>query len=239
MRVTPHQAQTVTDSSVAADVTLGGGLALSALLAGAVAALAASRQRALGRVDQATASLREANAALVMRRDELAHAALHDSLTGLPNRALLMDRLQQTVAQSRRSGRSGAVFFVDLDGFKRVNDTLGHHVGDAVLVAVAERLCGEFRPVDTVARLGGDEFVIVCAEAPEAEAARILDRLQRALLPPLATSEGPVSITASIGLRLVDADADAEEVLRSADAAMYDVKRGRSSKQGAVVLALP
>lgn len=236
VRVTPHAAQATTDSSVAADVTLGGGLALSALLAGTVAALAASRGRALRHVDQATTSLRQANIALAARGDELAHAALHDPLTGLPNRALLMDRLQQTVAHCRRSGRPGAVLFVDLDGFKLVNDTLGHHVGDAVLVAVAERLRGELRPVDTVARLGGDEFVIVCADAPAAEAARILDRLERALLLPLATSEGAVSIGASIGLRPVTADADAEEILQGADAAMYDVKRRRTSGRGAVLV---
>ncbi|MFC4785478.1 sensor domain-containing protein [Nocardioides sp. MAHUQ-72] len=151
---------------------------------------------------------------------ELRRAALHDSLTGLPNRALLFDRLQQALA---RETRSTAVLFVDLDRFKFVNDVRGHVVGDELLVRVAARLKDSARPTDTVARFGGDEFLVVCEDVDEAAARLLADDLVAALDAPFPMSEGEVRLTASIGVALSPSPSPGTLISR-ADTAMYAAK---------------
>ncbi|HVW32944.1 MAG TPA: EAL domain-containing protein, partial [Acidimicrobiia bacterium] len=160
----------------------------------------------------------------------LAHHALHDSLTGLPNRSLILDRIDVALARSARSGRCLAVLFLDLDRFKLINDSRGHAAGDVVLRAVAERLHAAVRPQDTVGRLGGDEFVVVCEDIVAAGEATILgERLIRALEAPFAVEGGEVFVTVSIGITVADGRATAEALLHHADVAMYGAKqRGRA-----------
>jgi diguanylate cyclase (GGDEF)-like protein len=163
---------------------------------------------------------------------ELAHQALHDPLTGLPNRALLMDRLDQAAARALRQPVPLTVLFLDLDRFKVVNDGLGHSAGDELLRVVAHRLVEAVRPGDTVARFGGDEFVILCETLPGEEAAVALARrVADTLSHPVTIAGRDVAITASIGIVVADDAAltSPEELLRDADTAMYQAKeRGRS-----------
>jgi diguanylate cyclase (GGDEF)-like protein/PAS domain S-box-containing protein len=156
----------------------------------------------------------------------LERQALHDPLTHLPNRSLLMDRSRQALARLHRGGGVLAMLFIDLDKFKAVNDNLGHEAGDRLLVAVSERLAELMRDSDTVARLGGDEFVVL-AEEIESEgeamalAGRVLDALERPF--PLGTAE--VAMLASVGVAVTrDPDIDPETMLREADLAMYKAK---------------
>lgn len=161
------------------------------------------------------------------RREEYTrHIAHHDHLTGLPNRSLLKDRLELAMLQAQRSGHGVAVLMLDLDHFKRVNDSLGHHVGDQLLVTVAERLRGCVRAVDTVARMGGDEFVVVVPELGELTAA---ERIARSILDSLAekvsVGSHELHITPSIGISYYPRDgAEAHLLLRDADTAMYRAK---------------
>ena len=157
---------------------------------------------------------------------ELRHQALHDGLTGLPNRALFNDRLEQAMG---RGGPVG-VLFVDLDGFKRVNDSLGHGAGDQLLRTASDRLRAAVRPGDTVARFGGDEFGVLVDPADDAVAARLPERLLRTMSEPFLLDGREVTVTASIGA-VWDAacHADAAEVIRDADVAMYAAKeRGKA-----------
>jgi diguanylate cyclase (GGDEF)-like protein/PAS domain S-box-containing protein len=162
--------------------------------------------------------------------EEVRHRALHDPLSGLPNRALALDRLEGALARRRRDGRAVAVLLADLDQFKLVNDSLGHKAGDDLLVALAPRLQDAVRPSDTVARLGGDEFLVVCEQLDGAhEAIRVAERVAQAITLPIVLSAGEHFITASIGIAVADsAEAVPEDLLRDADAAMYRAKeRGR------------
>jgi diguanylate cyclase (GGDEF)-like protein/PAS domain S-box-containing protein len=156
----------------------------------------------------------------------LAYHALHDPLTGLPNRVLFTDRLRQALQKLERSGARLAILFMDLDGFKEINDQAGHEAGDALLVALGQRLRGLVRPGDTVARFGGDEFTVLCEEvAGEDEAAGIAERIVRGLEEPFVSGRGPVEVSASIGIAIGSAPDEApEELLRNADAAMYRTK---------------
>jgi Amt family ammonium transporter len=157
------------------------------------------------------------------------HQAHHDTLTGLPNRALVLDRLGQALTRRRRDHGEVGVLFVDLDRFKAVNDTLGHSVGDEVLVRIGERLRASVRPDDTVGRLAGDEFVVVCDHVTTNELLQIAQRAARAIEAPLSLYGRDAVITASIGVAHVDSGALPEEVLRDADVAMYRAKqRGRA-----------
>ena len=166
-------------------------------------------------------------AAEMSRQQE--HQALHDPLTGLPNRLLLTDRIEQALARSRRSGGEVTVMFLDLDLFKVVNDSLGHHAGDALLVDVAGRLRRAVRAGDTLARFGGDEFVIVCDDVTAAEVGSLAARFAEALREPFSTHHTQASVSASIGVAVAGPDADAHTLLRDADAAMYRAKeRGRN-----------
>ena len=164
---------------------------------------------------------------------EIEHLAMHDSLTGLPNRSLLLDRLRQTLSRAQRRPSMTAVLFLDIDRFKRINDGLGHSAGDQVLREVAARLTHALRPADTVARFGGDEFCMLCEDLEGVEEARaIADRIAQVLQPPLALEDGDLNLTASIGIALTEgdgADIAADALIRDADAAMYRAKeRGRA-----------
>jgi len=162
--------------------------------------------------------------------NELAHQAFHDSLTGLANRALLRDRLGHAVARSRRLAATVAVIFCDLDGFKMINDTLGHDAGDLLLTEVASRLEHNLRDGDTAARLGGDEFAIVLDETTTDDTTTLARRLLDALREPFVVNGREVFVPASIGIADNRADAlDADELLCRADIAMYAAKaRGRN-----------
>jgi diguanylate cyclase (GGDEF)-like protein len=152
---------------------------------------------------------------------KLSHQALHDPLTGLANRTLFLDRLRAALPGATEP--RVAVLFVDLDGFKVVNDSLGHDVGDALLVQTAQRISGALRESDTAARLGGDEFVIICQDdAPVSAAVEIAQRLISALEVPFTFTDRDASMTASIGIAAHQGPA--EDLLRDADAAMYSAK---------------
>jgi diguanylate cyclase (GGDEF)-like protein len=172
--------------------------------------------------------------ALVEANRQLEHSAMHDGLTGLPNRRLLDDRLSRGLARCRRRSEDMALMFLDLDGFKAVNDRLGHAAGDRVLVEVSRRLTTVVRPGDTVARYGGDEFVVLCESVGGlADAVEILQRLERTAEAPMDVDAGePVKVGLSAGLILCDGADRPEDLLRAADTAMYEMKRSRRSKGG-------
>lgn len=157
----------------------------------------------------------------------LERQALHDPLTKLPNRLLLMDRAHQALARLPRSKGPIALLFIDLDGLKAINDSLGHAVGDHLLVSVAERLARTLRDSDTVARLGGDEFVMLAEDLDsDAEALAVAERVVHALEEPFEMGSIEVAMFASIGVSISrDAEANPEDLLREADVAMYRAKR--------------
>jgi diguanylate cyclase len=162
---------------------------------------------------------------------QLAHQALHDPLTGLPNRTLFLDRLQLALARALRRPSWAAVLFLDLDRFKVINDSLGHDTGDRLLIEVAARLAAVLRPSDTVARFGGDEFTILCDEVEgERDAAIIAERVGATVAAPFVLEDTEAFLTASIGISLSTGQgAQAEALIRDADAAMYRAKeRGKS-----------
>lgn len=188
------------------------GIALSMLLAALVFVLGTGRARALRLVGERTGALR--------------HQALHDALTGLPNRALIMDRIEQLLARNRRHGTSGAALYVDLDDFKDVNDTLGHEAGDRLLVAVAARLESTLRDADTIGRMGGDEFVVLIDgesvnSAPELVAQRLLDVMRQSF--ELEGAPLPLIVNTSIGIAVGDRP-NPGDLLRDADVALYQAK---------------
>jgi len=178
--------------------------------------------RLRGVASQATIAIR--NARLL---EGIRHQALHDALTGLPNRTLILDRVEQMQARAKRNGTESAVLFIDLDGFKQVNDTLGHEAGDQLLKSVAARLLATLREGDTIARLGGDEFVVLVeGSSPTGSAALVAERLLEVLREPFEVADvarPTVRITASIGIahgnRITAAD-----LLRDADIALYEAK---------------
>ena len=158
---------------------------------------------------------------------DLRHDALHDALTGLPNRALFLDRLELSVRRARRQsvGFCCAVLFLDLDRFKLVNDSLGHLVGDRLLMAVAKRLEAALRPGDTVARIGGDEFTLLLDDIGDVHGASIVaERVQESLSAPFVVDGRELYASASIGIALVTPDRAPEDVVRDADVAMYRAK---------------
>jgi diguanylate cyclase (GGDEF)-like protein len=190
------------------------GAIVSALACALLLVLSRSRERALGMVEQKTGELR--------------HQALHDALTGLPNRVLALDRAQQMLARARRQRSPVAALYVDVDGFKDINDTFGHAAGDELLRIVAERLGTLVREGDTAARLGGDEFVVLLEGSTlDAGPELVADRLLEVLRQPyeLGGAAGrPLKVTASIGVAMGIRES-ADELLRDADLAMYRAKQ--------------
>jgi diguanylate cyclase (GGDEF)-like protein len=164
-------------------------------------------------------------------KEQLRHQALHDPLTGLPNRTLFLDRVRHAVDTAGRTRVWPAVLYLDLNGFKPVNDTFGHEAGDVLLRTVADRLRGCLRPADTAARLGGDEFVVLLnGPIDRLGVARVVDRIRAQLDVPVLLGDGVVTtVGASIGVALGDLDTpDADTLVRHADIAMYAAKRSRS-----------
>jgi diguanylate cyclase (GGDEF)-like protein/PAS domain S-box-containing protein len=158
--------------------------------------------------------------------EDLFQRAVHDALTGLANRVLLLDRLGQALARADRRSRRLAVLYVDLDGFKVVNDTWGHTVGDAVLKAIGGRLAAVVRPEDTVARFGGDEFVVMCEGFTGiAQARELAERILVAVGQPVPHRDGVAQVGASIGVVLAEGHLGAADLIEDADRAMYRAKR--------------
>lgn len=210
LNVNSPQARAFEDDDVRTVELIGG--AISAAYGHAVDLT--TKQRLLDELEATVAALRDSEA-------KLSQQALHDPLTRLPNRTLLLDRLR--VALAERGDPQIAVLFVDLDGFKVVNDNLGHQSGDALLVEAAERIKGVLRVGDTAARLGGDEFAIICkAPSPLAAGVRVAKRLILALAAPFAIADRDAFVTASIGIAAHGGSP--EDLLRDADAAMYCAK---------------
>jgi diguanylate cyclase (GGDEF)-like protein len=167
-------------------------------------------------------------------QDKLDHLAHHDPLTGLPNRLLFHDRLQHAMVRAARDGRQLAVMFIDLDRFKTVNDTLGHHVGDELLKQVAGELTQCLREGDTLARLGGDEFIVLLEDVDGAQGARhVAEKLMQLFERPVVVSDYELFVTGSVGISLFPQDAvDMNVLIRNADVAMYQAKaRGRNGYQ--------
>lgn len=165
---------------------------------------------------------------------KMAHLAQHDSLTSLPNRVLLDDRITQAIALAKRRGTQLALLFLDLDNFKHINDSLGHAAGDKLLQSVAQRLCACVRSSDTVSRLGGDEFVILVAQDKHAQdAVLIADKILAALAASHSIDEHDLHVTTSIGISTYPADGqDTETLIKNADIAMYHAKEnGRNNYQ--------
>ncbi len=167
---------------------------------------------------------------------ELDFLANHDALTGLPSLRLCKDRLDQSLAEARRNRQTSAVMFLDLDGFKEINDEHGHEVGDLVLKVIADRIKAEIRETDTVARIGGDEFVIILSSLPEvAIAERIADSLIQQVAQTVHIERIRLNVSSSIGIALYpDNGTTAEQLIRAADKAMYQVKRAGKNAYGFV-----
>jgi len=204
-------------------------------------ALRKSRDELESRVQERTQELATANAQLqdeiferMQTEQRIWHLAHHDSLTGLPNRALLQDRLSQAITQASRRDSRVAVMFLDLDRFKSINDTLGHAIGDELLKNIAERLRNAVRGVDTVSRLGGDEFVVVLNEIGSLDdAVMVAEKIISALAPVVYISGHALQTTPSIGISIYPDDgAEAMQLMRNADTAMYHAKAvGRNNFQ--------
>jgi len=162
-----------------------------------------------------------------VQQERLEHLAHFDALTGLPNRLLLSDRLRQGMAHSRRHSQALAVLYLDLDGFKAINDSHGHDVGDALLISVAGQMKSALRESDTLARMGGDEFVVVLGQLPRAEdCLPLVERLLKACATPLRVQALLLQVSASIGITLFPQDdSDVDQLLRHADQAMYQAKQ--------------
>jgi diguanylate cyclase (GGDEF)-like protein/PAS domain S-box-containing protein len=172
--------------------------------------------------------LKATERALREAEEILRHQALHDALTGLPNRSLLMDRLDHAIRTAQRNQHSLTLLFIDLDRFKLINDTLGHDAGDELLKAVAKRVGECVRNSDTLARLGGDEFVLLLPNAiPEDVLLRLMGRIRTAVARPLPLGRDEISVTCSIGCCTFPEDGtDAATLLKRADSAMYRAKQG-------------
>jgi diguanylate cyclase (GGDEF)-like protein len=220
-------------------LTLVSGVAMSVLLAALLGILASSRNRALDQVERATAALRDdidrraaVEAQLREREDQLRRLAFRDPLTGLANRMLFYDRLGHALHTHARQKKMIAVLFIDLDGFKLINDQLGHHAGDVVLQAVAERLRTGLRAGDTVARFGGDEFAIILESLATEEDARIAaTRVIAEVQQPIDVDGVPAGVSASVGIAVnSDENAGPDDMIRLADAAMYSAKKAGKNR---------
>ena len=174
------------------------------------------------RLESRTALL---TSSLAYANQELQFLALHDSLTKLPNRALLEDRLEQEIQNSKREMTRFSLLFLDLDGFKPINDVFGHHAGDMLLLQVADRIRANIRARDTLARIGGDEFVVLANASEPADAACLAGKLVEEIAKPFAIARHEVRVSVSIGIAVFDGvGKDHQDLLRNADAAMYHAK---------------
>ena len=158
------------------------------------------------------------------REAELSHQALHDPLTGLANRALLTERIRDYLCHRGRHARPSHLFYLDLDGFKAVNDRFGHAAGDAVLIELGHRLTALLRAGDTAARLGGDEFAVLCEDLEQHHAVAIAERLRAAAAKPFVVDGTEITLSAAVGSCRVRS-ADPDDLLREADRRMYETKR--------------
>jgi diguanylate cyclase (GGDEF)-like protein/PAS domain S-box-containing protein len=194
-----------------------------------------ARVEAEAQLRQAEESLERTTLELERVNAKYYHDALHDGLTGLANRSLLSERLGRLLGSGRRSPGAFAVLYLDLDGFKHVNDSLGHAVGDKLLIAVAERLKTCVRPTDTAARLGGDEFAVLLESLEHSEEAKLVaERIQKVLEQSFIVHAHTLHVSSSIGIALYTSDyTDSSDLLRDADAAMYNAKQ--SGKNQVVV----
>lgn len=239
----PSSVAVVSATLVALGVVAGAAAAgRSPLLCAAIAMVAAgavfllvrgfcSRLLAILESTQAESTgLRASLAALQEKEEAFRSLATHDALTGLPNRSLFYDRLEVAIKHSSREGTRLAVLFLDLDGFKAVNDTFGHAGGDRVLVELAGRILACVRDADTVARLGGDEFIVLLPQvAGAADAARVALKVLDAVRAPFRLDAGEIAMNASVGVSVFPDDSTSpESLVRDADAAMYRAKRGRA-----------
>ena len=179
-------------------------------------------------VGHLTAAFNKLISKLATSQDALRHMAYHDTLTGLPNRSLLVDRLRHELARSRRNKSRLAVLFLDLDGFKLINDTLGHDAGDEVLREITRRLSSVIREVDTLARIGGDEFILLAidlADEPDHGIGKIADKCIQIVTEPLKVQDVECKLSVSIGIALCSGKCDPECLLSAADKAMYESKQ--------------
>ena len=213
-----------------------GALDLYRTTAGPMGADAMEAAQTLADVTTAYLLNAEARAELIEASELAVHNSLHDTLTGLPNRTLLVQRLDHAMLRSRRSEKMLAVLFIDLDRFKAINDSYGHHAGDEVLAAVADRLTHLLRPGDTVARLAGDEFVILCEDLEDAAQVEVVaNRVVAAFAEAFVVNNVELHVSASVGIAFAGFAGELpEEILQKADAAMYKAK-GRGGAGHAVV----
>lgn len=197
------------------------------------------RKRMEEELKRTAAELVRSNAELQRSATQLSHLANHDTLTGLPNRKLFSERLTQALAWAVTNQQHVGLLFLDLDGFKLINDTLGHDVGDLLLKAVAQRLTRSLRGSDTVSRLGGDEFTVILPAIPSAQdAARVAEKILKTLSDEFLLNQQIISVTSSIGIALYPQDGkDADTLVKEADLAMYRAKQqGKSRYEFAQVL---
>jgi diguanylate cyclase (GGDEF)-like protein/PAS domain S-box-containing protein len=178
-----------------------------------------------GRTSGSVLVFRDVSAAQALA-EQITHLAEHDALTGLPNRVLLNDRLNHAIAAARRNSSMIAVLFFDLDGFKHINDSLGHSIGDKLLISVADRLRDCIRTPDTVSRQGGDEFVVLLQDIRHADdAANTANRMLKGVMAPHSVDGSELHVTASIGISVYPDDGgNAESLIKNADVAMYQAK---------------
>jgi diguanylate cyclase (GGDEF)-like protein/PAS domain S-box-containing protein len=168
-----------------------------------------------------------------MREQQWQHRALHDSLTGLPNRALLTDRLEHAIAGAARDPRSLALLFLDIDAFKAINDRFGHHTGDVLLCRAAEQMTGSVRAADTVGRWGGDEFLVIAERLDvHVSAAALADRLTASLAAPLAVGADRIQVNISVGIAHLEPQQTADQLVQSADRALHVARSSRVDRLG-------
>jgi diguanylate cyclase (GGDEF)-like protein len=203
---------------------------VSLLVATSVCWLLLMRRRTRGRLVLAYDSLLSEVSERRALQDQLSHQAYHDSLTGLPNRALYLERLQDAIRGAEETSGTPAALLFDLDGFKAVNDTLGHGAGDELLQRIAGRLRACVRDGDTVARLGGDEFAIVVPAGSGGDATALSRRLIDALQAPIPVGAQEISISASIGIAYLDGQTGPDDLLSDADIAMYAAKKAGKAR---------